>query len=190
MAGACCRALLLALLLPCMATCALLPAERDLPVVEFNCSEALPRGYEVRATLRVAPAEQDFLLALRTASDRTDLALLTAQGVPVYRISCFDDRPLVSVQTPTGDDLPPMVLLTYLAMIFMDSEALSQHLQPDWVLQEQASVRVLKRSVTAAEIRVDYQGTAPWFSETELVDSLNGVTLRTVILEGTRVLPE
>lgn len=190
MAGACFHAPLLALLLPCLATCALLPEERDLPLAEFNCPEAIPRGYEVRATLRVAPAEQDFLLAMGTASDRTDVALLTPQGVPVYRISCVDDRPLVSVQTSTGDNLPPLVLLKYLAMIFMDSEALSLHLQPDWVLQEQTFGRVFMRPVTTAEIRVGYQGTAPWFSEIELVDSLNGVALRIVILEGTRVLPE
>lgn len=185
-----CRVLLLALLLPCLASCALLPTGRDLPLVEFNCQQALPRSYEVRATLRVAPAEQQFLLALGTTSDRVDLALLTAQGVPVYRLSCSDGDPRLSVQITAGDELPPLVLLNYLAMIFMDVDALSQQLQPGWTLQAHMAERILTRPGTAVGVQISYQGTAPWFNVIDLADSLNGVTLRIVILESSRVLSE
>jgi len=173
-----------------LAACTLFSARRDLPLAEFDCRHALPRGYEVRATLRTSSANQDFLLAMATAPERIDLALLTAHGVPVYRLFCAEEGPRASMQTPGGDDLPPLVLLHYLALIFMDSQALAGHLRPDWVLHDQAASRVVTPPSGAAGMRIAYQGPAPWFSRIELADSLNGLTMHIEILESSRVLPE
>lgn len=182
--------LFLMLLVPCLTACALLSTGRDLPLIEFNCQQAFPRGYEVRATLRLAPAEQDFLLALATTSERIDLALLTVQGMPVYDFSCTDGDSLASVQMPAADDLPPLALLNYLGMIYMDANALSQQLQPGWAVQAHGAERILTGPDTAVGVQISYQGDAPWFSAIELADSLNGITLRITILESSHVLPE
>jgi hypothetical protein len=184
------RGLSLALLALTITSCAVLPREHDVPLAGLNCQQALPRGYEVRATLQVSPAEQDFLLALGTAPERINLALLTLQGVPVYRLSCSDGEPQTNVQTSVGEKLPPLALLNYLAMIFMDADVLSKQLQPGWTLRTQTSERFLTRPDTAAGIQISYQGKAPWFQMIELTDGLRGVTLSIVILESFRVLPE
>tara|TARA_R110002072_G_scaffold302958_1_gene490368 strand:- start:6851 stop:7423 length:573 start_codon:yes stop_codon:yes gene_type:complete len=184
------RDMLLALLVLALPACTLLPDGQDLPLAQVDCRQAFPQGYEVRATLRVEPSGAKFLLALGTAPERIDLALLTVQGMPVYSLSCTDGYPEASVQTSAGNEIPPLVLMNYLAIIFMDAEALPQQLQPGWALQAHTAKRFLTRHENAAEVQIRYQGTAPWFDSIELTDSLQGVSLSIVILESSRVLPE
>jgi hypothetical protein len=159
-------------------------------LAEFDCLQGFPHGYEIHATLGVAPAKQEFLLALRTEPQQVDFALLTAQGMPVYSVSCGIGGTRVNPQTLVSDNLPPQLLLTYFAIIFMDTGALSEQLQPGWDIQHDTGARRLTRHDVAKEIQVRYEGAAPWFSVIELEDSLNGVTLRMVILESSRVLPK
>ena len=173
-----------------LVACSSLPTERELPLAEFDCLQVFPHGYELHATLWVAPAKQGFLLALRSEPQQVDFALLTAQGMPVYSLSCAVGGTRVSSQTQVSDNLSPQLLLTYFAIIFMDAGALSEQLQPGWDIQEDTGARRLTRQDVAEEIQVRYEGAPPWFSAIELEDSLNGVTLRMVILESSRVLPE
>lgn len=184
------RLQILALLMIGLVACSSLPMGRELPLVDFGCLQVFPHGYEIHATLGVAPAKQEFLLALRSEPQQFDFALLTAQGMPVYSLSCAVGGTRVSSQTLVSDNLPPQLLLTYFAIIFMDAGALSEQLQPGWKVHEDTGARRLTGPGVVDEIQVRYEGPAPWFGTIELEDSLNAVTLRMVILESSRVLPE
>ena len=179
-----------ALLVLTLASCAVFPSGQDMPLAGLNCRQALPSGYEVRATLRVGPGGQDFLLALATAPERNDLALLTVQGIPVYHISCADGGPGTNMQTSAGDMLRPLMLLNYLAMIFMDADVLAQQLQPGWTLQADTAARSFSQPGSSLGVYINYHGKAPWYRVIDLADSLHGVTLDILILESFRVLPE
>lgn len=184
------RLLFLLLFVPCQMSCTLLLPRPVSPIETVHCLQALPKGYEVHATVRVSSSDQHYLLAIGTGPERLQLALLAAQGIPVYRLVCEQGSPRVSMQTTLGEHLPPLVLLNYLGLIYMPSPQLSQQLRADWVLQEQLGERVLARPAGAVGIRVVYRGQAPWFSSVDLFDELNGVNLRLVILESSRVLSE
>ncbi|MBK6738492.1 MAG: DUF3261 domain-containing protein [Haliea sp.] len=155
----------------------------DLPLTRHACPYGFAANKEIRATLslQIAGRNEEYFLAIRTAKDIADIAVLAPQGIPVYSIHCSDSGTDVSSQARLTGGVQPELMLSYLEIIFMGGDDLRKLLKPQWTLEEYEDRRLLaKHSVdgqVVGEIRIAYPGGAPWFKEVKLEDTRHEMTL-------------
>jgi hypothetical protein len=191
---------LLALL--CIAGCGTLPAPAStLPLSPVSCTEAFPGPWEINAALRLSRGAvvENFLLALTTAGSSPVLALLTPQGIPLYRFGCIEGEWSESRQARLDLLVDPDRLIAWLQLIYLDEGRVSAVLRPGWDWLEEGSRREFQRPGSGAGSRqsiiIERIGGGPWYESASLVDNGledSGLETQLVIriLEASRVLPE
>lgn len=166
------------------------------PLIRTGCPLGLSENYEVSATLtvRTAARNEEYFLALRTAADDAEIALLTLQGIPVYSVHCSRSETVVSAQAQLPGGIHSELLISYLQLIFTDAKSLRRRLDPQWSLDDRDDRRILSHrapdGATPGAIYIEYTGTPPWFASVQLQDIVQDTSLALEIIGSTHVLPE
>ncbi|MCB1730290.1 MAG: DUF3261 domain-containing protein, partial [Halieaceae bacterium] len=175
-----------------LAGCSGLSTGENLPVSPRHCEQGSIPDQELRASLRQAAAgeTQELLLALRSTNGTLQLALLSPQGLPLYRIVCNQSGPQVSVQSGSELVVSPLEMLGYLELALATPASLAVALRPGWSLEELDGDRRFRKAGENLEISIDY-GTKegkPGHVQVEDVDK--GIRLVLRVLGGSRVVSE
>lgn len=180
-----------------VAGCSALPTPTaGLPLSVGSCDGTFPGPWEIHATLSLqqGPVVEKFLLALASTGSNTELAVLTPQGIPLYRIECIKGDWEVNRQARVDMLVQPERLLAWLQLIYLDESRISPRLQPGWDWQEEGSKREFYRPSAGRgghdSIRIDRAGSGPWYESARLEDRGLETQLVIRILEASRVLPE
>jgi hypothetical protein len=186
----------------CFAGCGTLPTPAStLPLSPVACTQVFPSHWEINAALRLSrgAVAENFLLALATPGSTPELALLTPQGIPLYRFACSQEEWSVSRQARLDLLVEPERLIAWLQLIYLDEARVSAVLRPGWDWLEEGSRREFQRPGSGAGSRqsiiIERIGSGPWYESASLVDNGledSGLETQLVIriLEASRVLPE
>jgi hypothetical protein len=162
------------------------------PLSRPICPHSFVAGHEVQATLtvRTSGREDEFFLAMRTRVKRTDIAILSPQGIPFFSIQCSGTGPDISRQVGMEGDISPLLMLTYLELMFMDEGKLRHHLVQGWNFEEGKGMREFFEISNDRDITISYKGSPPWFTTIRLEDRSRETTLVLKTVEVSLALPE
>ncbi|NND68259.1 MAG: DUF3261 domain-containing protein [Halioglobus sp.] len=118
-----------------------------------------------------------YLLALRVDGTALDLAVVTPQAVPLYRVQAVGTarevvHKLAGQGEPGADEL-----LRALRLMYGRAEDLAGLLQAGWTMDETAEGRNFYRGDSTPALEVEYEGKAPWYREVRLKDRSAGTIL-------------
>lgn len=118
-----------------------------------------------------------YLLALRLEGNALDLAVVTPQAVPLYRVQALGNkrevmRKLAGQGEPDADEL-----LRALRLMYGDASELTRLLEPGWTLRETAEGREFLKDDGAPALIIEYDGKPPWYREARLKDAGAGTIL-------------
>ena len=108
------------------------------PLSRPICPHSFVAGHEGQGTLtvRTSGREDEFFLAMRTRVKRTDIAILSPQGIPFFSIQRSGTGPDISRQVRMEGDISPLLMLTYLELMFMDEGKLRPVIDSEFTLDE------------------------------------------------------
>ncbi len=106
----------------------------------------LPLGYEAQARLSTA-ANQNYMVAISQGGDAATVALLTAQGAPIYTLQVESRSYSAKRYLPLEGSLTPDKVLQYLAVIYRSGE------NTEW--NTEGGVWQLKDSFTGQEVELE-----------------------------------
>lgn len=173
--------------------CAVLPGDTD-PLPAPALPDVIGGPLEVQATVAMrSPRErpQQYLVALKAAAGRAELALLSAQGVPLYQATVRQGTLSVRTQAGSPAELPASRLLVYLALVYGDPARLQETIAGQgYTLRDSAGGRDYGSSGASEEFSVRYVGAAPGFAEAVLFDRQRQIEMFFSNLEWRHALPE
>jgi hypothetical protein len=165
---------------------------RHSPLQNSAAAQVLLPSAEITGVLEVDNNGQrsSYLLALRSAAGELDLALLTPQGGPLYELGYHQSELSVARKLARGDEPQGRELLLVLQLIYGAEQPLRSVLAPGWKIQQEGARRAFAHAESGREIFINYAGDPPWYSRTQLIDSLHDTILTVRIQERRDVLPE
>ncbi len=177
------------LLVLCCSACAAL---RPLPLDDdayLGLGSATERSGVLHYRSPGSPA-RTFLLALRTDGAVLELAVVTPQAVPLYRVLVQGGARTVANKLagqgePGADELVRALLLMY-----GTPAELERQLNPGWSLRVTDSGRSFHRDEGEPVIAIEYEGEPPWYREARLNDAGAGTILSVQWLEQHDLLPQ
>jgi hypothetical protein len=163
------------------------------PVESSSLNQSFPAEYEVHGQiiLQQGVNKEQYILIIKTSFHAVTLALLTPQGLPIWRLDSSAGNSDISRQLGLDTIVNPMQLLAYLQLIYASSADLSAVLKDNWQLDEAHSSRNFSRSPASDTIlSIDYNGTGPWFSVVTLNDNALTTTITIKTLDVIHALPK
>lgn len=190
-----CLAPVLAVL--CLTGCSTVGHVRaGLPLAAPSCIDYLPFPWEIRATMNIQRGEEttNLLAAIATAQSGAKLALLTPQGIPLYRFTCSQGEWEIARQVRSDLPVKPERLVAWLQLVYLEQTRVPQFLRPGWAWSDSGGVREFYPPGgvvdTPPSIRIEHGGSGPWYATARLDDNGLGARLVVQILEATRGLSE